>query len=190
METASYPMTSTLDILNTAPRTAALAMIEPLVECSPWVAAATVDQRPFACDEALARALVETILRAEPGQRVALFNAHPELAGKEAAEGRMTEASTGEQGRLGLLALSAAEASRLTRLNATYRARFSHPFIIALHRVENLRSLFATFERRLAATPLEEHITTLAEIASVIRSRAARAFGMGAQTPKNLAAAT
>ncbi|WP_407866390.1 2-oxo-4-hydroxy-4-carboxy-5-ureidoimidazoline decarboxylase [Phyllobacterium phragmitis] len=183
-------MTNMLDVVNTAPRLAALAMIEPLVERSPWVAATTVDKRPFACDEALARALVETILCAGLRQQLALFNAHPELAGKEAVEGRMTEASISEQGRLGLLTLSSADASRLTRLNAAYRDRFGHPFIIALHRTPDLPSLFAIFERRLAATLLEEHTATLAEIASVIRFRAARAFGTGAKLPENLAAAT
>ncbi|WP_159587983.1 2-oxo-4-hydroxy-4-carboxy-5-ureidoimidazoline decarboxylase [Chelativorans xinjiangense] len=183
-------MTSALDILNTVPRAAALAMIEPLVERSPWVAAAIVDQRPFADDEALAGALVETITRADSGSQIALFNVHPELAGHEAAEGRMTEASTSEQGRLRLLSLSAADAARLTRMNTAYRTRFGHPFIVALHRVPDLQTLFATFERRLAATPPGEHTATLAEIASVIRSRAARAFGAGTNTPPNLAATT
>ena len=183
-------MTSALDILNAAPRANALALVEPLVERSPWVAAGTIDRRPFADDEALAGALMDTILHADTSRQLELFNAHPELAGREATEGLMTEASTGEQGRLGLLALSAADAARLAGMNAAYRARFGHPFIIALHKVPNLSALFAAFECRLATSQLEEHAASLAEIAAVIRSRAARAFGTGAKTPPNLAAAT
>ncbi|WP_108260385.1 2-oxo-4-hydroxy-4-carboxy-5-ureidoimidazoline decarboxylase [Mangrovicoccus ximenensis] len=106
-----------------------------------------------------------------------MFRAHPALAGREAAEGSMTAESTGEQGRLGLLSLSRTDAARLARLNAAYEARFGHPFILALHRIPDLGALFDTFERRLGATPLEEHASTLAEIASVIRSRTAAAFG-------------
>ena len=170
-------MTAALDALNKAPRDEAIAMMAPLVERSDWVAEMAVDERPFDSDEAIAEALVERIIAAPAARRLSLFRAHPTLAGREASEGRMTEASTGEQGRLGLLSLDREAAARLTALNDGYVARFGFPFIVALHRIPDLATLFATFERRLRATPLEEHTTTLAEIASVIRSRAARAFG-------------
>lgn len=172
-----------LDTLNTASAEDALAMLSPLVERSPWVAEATLAARPFASDEAVAAALVETLLQAGAARRLAMFRAHPELAGREAMAGEMTAASTGEQGRLGLMSLGAEETARLTRLNAAYRARFGHPFIIALHRVPDLAALFDIYERRAAATPLEEHVSTLAEIASVIRARAAHAFGPSQSQP-------
>lgn len=183
-------MTTPLDILNAAPRDTAVAMMEPLVECSPWVVDRVVDARPFASAEALSAALAETIASADAERQRALFSVHPELAGREAAEGRMTEASTGEQHRLGLLALLPADARRLADLNRRYRSRFGHPFIVALHRFDDLPSLFAAFEHRLAAAPAEEHAATLAEIASVIRARTARAFGPGSGVQAHPAAAT
>lgn len=170
-------MTPALDALNALPRGQAIAALAPLVERSPWVAEQVVDQRPFASDEALAEALVEVVLAASAEARRAMFNVHPELSGIEAAEGRMTPESTFEQARLGLDRLSAAEADRLTELNRLYRARFGHPFIVALHRVPDRPTLFGIFERRLQETPLEEHTSTLAEIASVIRARCRRSFG-------------
>lgn len=178
-------MTPALNTLNTVQRERAIAALAPLVERSPWVAEAAVDRRPFASDEDLAEALVEVILAATPAARLALFNVHPELSGIEAVQGRMTPESTSEQGRLGLTALPAEEAAALRRLNAAYRARFGHPFIIALHRVPDRATLFETFERRLRATPLEEHTSTLAEIASVIRSRCRAAFGAGPGTTQD-----
>jgi OHCU decarboxylase len=174
-------MTPALDTLNRARRDNALAALEPLVERSPWVAEAVVDQRPFVSDASLAEALVEVILAARPARRLALFSAHPELSGRDAVEGRMTAESVSEQGRLGLTCLPRDEAVRLNALNAAYRARFGHPFIIALHRVPDRATLFATFERRLKASALEEHTTTLAEIASVIRSRCRNAFGAASE---------
>ncbi|SFJ67273.1 2-oxo-4-hydroxy-4-carboxy-5-ureidoimidazoline decarboxylase [Celeribacter neptunius] len=162
--------------MNAAPRDAALRMIAPMAERSDWVAEAVVDQRPFADDMTLALALVEALLAAPAPRRTAMFRAHPELAGREAIEGSMTEASTGEQGRLGLLSLDPRSHARLSRLNATYRSRFGYPFIIALHRVPDLDTLFARFEARLHADPVEEHVTTLAEIASVIRARTIQVF--------------
>jgi OHCU decarboxylase len=170
-------MPRALHTLNTARTETALALLSPLVERSPWVARDTLKARPFGTDEAVAAALVETILTAGPTRRLDLFRAHPELAGREALAGEMTTESIGEQGRLGLMSLDASDARRLTELNASYRARFGHPFIIALHRVPDLPFLFDTFERRSRASPLEEHISTLAEIASVIRTRAANVFG-------------
>lgn len=167
--------------LNTAPRDAALNLLEPIVERSAWVAEQVVDARPFTSDQDVAQKLVDTILEAGFLQRVALFRAHPELAGREAVAGTMTEASTGEQGRLGLTSLGAEAAARLAGMNATYADRFGHPFILALHRVPDLEAVFNIFERRLAASPVEEHVSTLAEIASVISARAACAFGTSSQ---------
>ncbi|WP_196222762.1 2-oxo-4-hydroxy-4-carboxy-5-ureidoimidazoline decarboxylase [Pseudooceanicola algae] len=170
--------------MNSAPARTAIARIAPLVERSEWVARDVVAQRPFASTEALAAALVECILAAGPARRLALFRVHPELAGCEAVAGRMTDESASEQARLGLMSLSAQDAERLTRLNVAYMARFSHPFILALHRVPDLAALFAIFDQRLQASPLEEHMTTLAEIASVIGDRTAAAFGAGEGDPR------
>ena len=172
-----------LHTLNDAPRHRAIELLAPLVERSAWVAERVVDQRPFASDEEVTAALVEVILASPPETRHTLFCAHPEIAGREAMEGRMTDASASEQARLGLLSLAATEAERIRRLNGAYYARFGHPFILALHRVPDLNALFDTFERRLAGSPVEEHVSTLAEIASVIRTRAALRFGE-TSTPK------
>ncbi|RYH07131.1 2-oxo-4-hydroxy-4-carboxy-5-ureidoimidazoline decarboxylase [Tropicimonas sp. IMCC6043] len=176
-KTTDMTMNTAINALNSAQREQALLTLIPLVERSPWVAEVAVDQRPFASDGAVAEALVEVILSAPPERRLALFNVHPELAGPEVREGYITAESASEQGRLGLTDLPESEARRLRELNASYRARFGHPFIIALHRVPDRNVLFEIFEKRLKATRLEEHTTTLAEIASVIQSRCDSAFG-------------
>ena len=183
MPSAPVPANPSLDRLNRASRERALALVTPLVERSPWVGEAALDARPFDSDEALAAALVEVILGAGAARRVSLFRAHPELGGADARSGRMTPASSGEQERLGLAHLSGEEAERLARLNAAYRRRFHHPFIVALHRVPARAALFRLFETRLASSPLEEHVTALAEIASVIRTRCRVAFGEPGSSP-------
>lgn len=170
-------MKNTLENLNIAPRLMAISMITPLVECSDWVVYTVVDKRPFESYVELASVLVETILTANKQQHLELFRGHPELAGSEALEGRMTKASNSEQGRLGLLDLEPDDLLLLLQLNAEYRSRFGYPFIIALHRVSDLKALFFTFKRRLNGTALEEYTNTLAEIASVIEARTARAYG-------------
>lgn len=160
-------------------------MMEPLVERSAWVAEAAAGERPFADVPELVMTLVDIILRSGRDRQIGLFRVHPEIAGSEARQGRMTAASAGEQSRLSLLSLTPADTARLEARNAAYRDRFGYPFIVALHRVPDLETLFEIFDRRLSATAVEEHAATLAEIASVIQSRANRAFGP-AQTPSDL----
>lgn len=177
-------MNTAINTLNMAQREQAIAALTPLVERSPWVAEIAVDTRPFAAHSDIAEALVEVILKAAPERRFALFNAHPELAATLPAKGQMTAESMSEQQRLGLTDLPQTEAQSLETLNSAYRASFGHPFIIALHRVADRKTLFQTFRQRLNATRLEEHMTTLAEIASVIASRSRNVFGDAIDTPR------
>jgi len=93
----------------------------------------------------------------------------------------MTEASNSEQSRLGLFDLEPNDMELLSKLKIQYHARFGHPFIVALHRVSDLKMLFFIFKRRLNFTPLEEYTNTLAEIASVIEARTVRTFGAVAE---------
>ena len=170
-------MAITIHDLNQASRSRALEMTAPLAERSPWVAEAALNARPFASDEARAEALVEVILATDAAKRIDLFQVHPELAGIEGPEGRMSEESTGEQDRLGLTRLRGPESRRLAAPNAAYRLRFGYPFILAPHRIPDRASNVAIFELRRKASPVEEHTTTIAEIAPVIRNRAVKAFG-------------
>jgi len=169
-------MKSTIDTVNSTSRSNALLIMYPLVECADWVSEATVDKRPFENHLKLAKALIETIMKADNNQQLELFKGHPELAGVKAIEGEMTIASQGEQGRLGLLNLNPENMTQLHSLNAKYRAHFGYPFIIALHRIPDLKTLFSIFNSRIKNTLEEEHTTTLKEIASVIESRTARLF--------------
>jgi len=169
-------MKSTIDTVNSTSRSNALLIMSPLVECADWVSEATVDKRPFENHLELAKALIENIMKADNNQQLELFKGHPELAGVEAIDGEMTIASQGEQSRLGLLNLSSENMAQLHSLNAKYRAHFGYPFIIALHRVPDLNTLFSIFNSRIKNTLEKEHANTLMEIASVIEARTDRLF--------------
>jgi OHCU decarboxylase len=64
-------------------------------------------------------------------EKLELIKAHPELAGREAAAGTLTDDSTGEQGRLGFTALTRAEFERVSGINRHYRDKFGFPVIVA-----------------------------------------------------------
>lgn len=146
------------------------------VEHSPWVAQRAWLQRPFASLDALADAMQAAIRTASPDEQLALLRAHPELAGREAAEGAMTPDSTGEQARLGLLSLDAPTLARLHGLNRRYRERFGFPFIVALRLHASLDEVLSEGERRLDHDPATERALALDQVGHVMRGRLARLF--------------
>ena len=64
-------------------------------------------QRPFASVAALHATMSGAVEAAGEGPQLALINAHPELAGKAAVRGELTEESTREQSGAGLEPLHA-----------------------------------------------------------------------------------
>lgn len=114
--------------------------------------------------------MVAVVNDAAPAQQLALLRAHPELAGREARAGDMTDASEAEQASAGLDRLTAAEFARIGELNGTYSTKFGHPFIIAV-RNHTRQGIFAAFERRLANDAAAERSAALAEVFTITRLR-------------------
>ena len=167
--------------LNAADAAAAIAIIVPLIERGPNLAARVTKRRPFAGPDELAAAIRAEILELDNDELIALFRRHPELA--PAAPDTMTAESRQEQGRLGLAAPVARVRERLAELNALYTRKFGFPFIIALHRHDDISSVIAAFERRLDGTTESEMAAAREEVASVSRRRVLAAFAPVEVTP-------
>jgi 2-oxo-4-hydroxy-4-carboxy-5-ureidoimidazoline decarboxylase len=105
-------------------------------------------------------------------EQLALLRAHPDLAGRAARAGALTNASAAEQSSAGLDRLDDEEYERFGRLNAAYREKFGFPFIIAVRRHDKT-SILAAFEARLGNTPAQEMDGALAQVAEIARSRLA-----------------
>jgi 2-oxo-4-hydroxy-4-carboxy-5-ureidoimidazoline decarboxylase len=159
-----------------ADRDAFMATIGGVVEHSPWVAERAFVYRPFSSIDALHAALMKCIRDAPPDEQIALFNVHPELAGREAIQGQTTAESTGEQGRLGLTTLSASEFSELTALNRRYREKFGFPFIAALRLHPDRRSMIEAFKSRIENPREREIANAINQIAEIVRGRLERIF--------------
>lgn len=122
----------TLDSLNRADPDAFVAALGGIFEHSPWVAEQVVAHRPFASIQALHAAMCAAVAAAGHERQMALIRAHPQLAGKAAIRGELTESSTNEQRGAGLDQCSPEQFAEITRLNADYDARFGFPFILAV----------------------------------------------------------
>lgn len=93
-------------------------------------------------------ALTRIFRSAGDDRRLGVLTAHPDLAGKLAAAGRLTADSTSEQAGAGLDLLTDEEREKFQRLNADYVARHGFPFIIAVK--DNTKaSILEAFQRRI-----------------------------------------
>ena len=141
-----------------------------LMEHSPWVAEGAWEGRPFGSVDEMHGAFVEAVEGASEERRVALIWAHPDLAGKAALAGELTEESAREQSSAGLDRLSPGEYERFFRLNTAYREKFGLPFVVCV-RDHTKESIFAAAQERLANKSEEEVEAALREIARISRLR-------------------
>lgn len=150
-----------------------MAKFGGIYEHSDWVATQIIDEGIDAKDNSVDHlvgrmaAIVDT---AGPERQMALLCAHPELAGKLAIAGELTSASTTEQAGAGLDQCSPQEFAAFTSLNADYRSRFGHPFIIAVRGLDRA-GILAAFKARINNDRETEFVTALAEVHKIARLR-------------------
>ena len=138
-------------------------------EHSPWLVARASAGRPFATRDALLVALLDIMTAASKEEKLALIRAHPDLAGKAARAGDLTDHSVSEQASVGLDRLSEDEYDRFNSLNDAYKAAFGFPFIVAV-RDHTKESILAAFETRLknsASQEIDEAICNIGRIVSL-----------------------
>ncbi|MGX5658969.1 2-oxo-4-hydroxy-4-carboxy-5-ureidoimidazoline decarboxylase [Castellaniella ginsengisoli] len=141
-----------------------------IFEHSPWIPERAWAARPFADVDALHQAMMRVVREAGPAEQLALIAAHPELAGKEAAEGTLTNDSTSEQRGAGLDQCSPEELRRLRGLNAAYRQQFGFPFVIAV-KGRSRYQIMDAIEQRLRNDRETEFDTCLDQIGQIARFR-------------------
>jgi N-carbamoyl-L-amino-acid hydrolase len=144
---------STLPDLNRYDTAAFVDTLAGIYEHSPWIPGRAAAQRPFATPTALKLALQAVVASASVDEQLGLIRAHPELAGKAAIAGQLTQESTHEQAKSGLDRCSAEEYAVLHRLNADYNAKFGFPFILAVKGPDgnglSRQVIIDTFARRI-----------------------------------------
>ncbi|MDU8927738.1 allantoinase PuuE [Alisedimentitalea sp. MJ-SS2] len=142
-------------------------------EHSPWIAERAFDlelgpahDRPAGLHNALAR----VFRTAGNDKRLAVLNAHPDLAGKLAQAERLTAESTSEQASAGLDALTDEERARFSALNTAYVEKHGFPFIIAV-RDHDKPGIMAAFERRIGNDTETEFAEACNQVERIARIR-------------------
>ena len=123
-------------------------VLAEIYEHSSWIPRTAWRSKPFTEMEQLHQTMLKIVENATVEQKLALLRAHPQLAGKEAKEGTLTNASTHEQSTANLNALCKAEMDEITALNKRYMENHGFPFIIAVKNHDKA-GIFSEFKRRI-----------------------------------------
>jgi 2-oxo-4-hydroxy-4-carboxy-5-ureidoimidazoline decarboxylase len=138
----------TLAELNAMPAAGFTARLGAIFEHSPWVAERAAARRPFGSVAELHAAMADVVRTASEDERLRLIRAHPELAGKAAVRGELTDESTREQKGAGLDQCNVEEFERMQDLNRRYNEKFGFPFVIAV-KGHDRHSILRAFAERL-----------------------------------------
>jgi OHCU decarboxylase len=155
-----------LDHVNCLSREDFVAIIGSAFEHSPWIAETCWLWRPFNSLEHLHHALCETVRTSPQARQVDLIRAHPDLVGRAALAGTLTQASASEQASAGLNKLSAEEIPLFQNFNQSYREKFGFPFVICA-RLNKKEAILDGFRIRLQHSREKEIETALAEIEKI-----------------------
>lgn len=141
-----------------------------IYEHSEWVADRAHGRLTTYTPDSVREALAACVDEADQDAKLTLIRAHPDLAGKAAMQGVLTDASTAEQQSAGIDQCTAEEYARFQDFNTRYKAKFGFPFVIAV-RGKSRGDILAAFERRLENPPQAEFATALVEIHKIARLR-------------------
>lgn len=144
-----------------------IATVGGVYENSPWVAESVLNSAPFDSITSLHKAMKGAVDSAPEEKKLALINAHPDLAGKAALAGELTAESKEEQGKAGLDTLTQSELEHFTKMNDEYKAKFGFVFILAVRNATK-HTILSSFEARLKNTRMkefEECVTQIHKIA-------------------------
>ena len=158
-----------LSDLNTYSKSDFVTALANIFEYSPWIAEQAAVARPFAGVGALFAAMTAAVDRAPSELRLALLEAHPDLANKIQRAAGLTAESDAEQNSVGLDRLSDAEYAAFERANDAYRSKFGFPYIVCVRR-QTKDSILRDFERRLpndASTEMQTSIEEICRIAAL-----------------------
>jgi 2-oxo-4-hydroxy-4-carboxy-5-ureidoimidazoline decarboxylase len=149
-----------------------IARFGDVAEHAPWVAEQAAARRPFASLAAMIAAFGTVVREAPEAEQLRLLRAHPDLAGRAAVAGGLTEGSRKEQASAGLDRLSAGEFARFAELNSRYRTRFGIPFILAVKGATR-QQILESFAERLGNDRDTEVANALDQVCRIVGFRIA-----------------
>lgn len=141
-----------------------------IYEHSPWVAEQAYESPGVDDESALAAVFADCVDRADDETKLVLIRAHPDLAGKAAVAGEITQDSSEEQQSAGIDQCSADEYHEFQSLNQQYKDKFGFPFVMAV-RNSDRHKILAAFADRLQNDRAAEAKRAVDEIHKIAKLR-------------------
>ena len=154
------------DELNSLSQEEFVLIVGPVFESSLWISEEAWPKRPFGDLAQLHRALCQIVRNASEERKLTLIRAHPDLVGRAALSGMLTQESNREQAGAGLNRLTSAEIATFQELNQAYREKFGFPFVICA-RLNKKEGILNGLRARLQHSQAEEIQMALAEIEKI-----------------------
>lgn len=153
-----------------------LARFGAVVENTPWVAEEVWQRYPAAAKSEEFEALFDSfgrVIRTAPYEkRLALLQAHPDLACGVVGSRALSESSAREQRGAGLDQCSPQEFLEFQSLNLEYKATFGFPFIMAV-RDTHRKEILERFRHRIERSQEEEFLTAVENVVRIVGFRIA-----------------
>lgn len=162
-------------------RDAFLETFGGVYEHSPWIGEAAYAAgltRDHDTVAGLHNALRNAVENADEERQLALLRAHPDLAGKLAVAGELTEESTAEQASAQLDRCSPEEFEEFQSLNDRYKSAFGFPYILAV-RGRNRQEILDNFRSRVDNDPYTEFAEALKQVHRIALLRIEALFQEG-----------
>lgn len=143
-----------------------LQLFGGIYEKSPWIVQQLwhkTEGHPPADLDVFAMALAEIVDTSSAEQKLDLIRAHPDLAGRAALAGELTDESKSEQSSAGLDQCTPAELEQFQEFNNRYKSKFGFPFIMAV-RGANRHQILNGFAERIDNDRATETARAIAEI--------------------------
>lgn len=146
-----------------------MSVFADLYEHSPWIAKAVYKAGlgpRHNQSEGLHAAFCEVVISSGRRRQLDLLLAHPDLAGRLAKAGNLTDSSRSEQAGAGLDQCTAEEFALFTELNDRYLARFGFPFIMAV-KAAGRAEILSQFQLRVDNSVEAEFDTALEQVLKI-----------------------
>lgn len=137
-----------------------------VVEHCSLCAAAVWRNCPFSNIQNLSSAFNEFMDNLPMIGKEGILRLHPDLAGRLAMAGALTQESTKEQASAGLGNMSTDEREKMSRLNSQYKEKFGFPFVICA-RQNKKEAILKGLEERLNNSMDQEILTGVDEVKKI-----------------------
>lgn len=141
-----------------------------IYEHSAWVAEQCFDAAVDSGLDEIAEIFARCVDAAGSDRKLALIRAHPDLAGRAAVRGELTEESTDEQASAGIDQCTQSEYEQFVAFNSAYKDKFGFPFVMAV-RGSNRHKILAAFAERIENDRDTEFTTAIRQIHKIARLR-------------------